>query len=209
MELWNKSNDFREEYLRCNAPRTLRRLGTADGRSLGPNEAMPTIPTAVNKTAVKDKSMSALPSIEQEKAPIVVEAKPAADVKLPVKEAEQKKEKAKNKNSVKPVAQVEDLVTVSSRDVVNVEMEEPKLSKEEEELAKKAEEMRKAEEAAMLMEERRLEEKAKAKEALERKKRNAERALARAASKAQKEAEQKEKVRVLQYHFAGRVVISF
>ncbi|XP_056159364.1 stress response protein NST1 isoform X2 [Syzygium oleosum] len=195
MELWNRSSDFREEYLKCNAPRTLRRLGTADGRSLGPNEAMPAIPTAVNQTAVKDKSMSALPSIEQEKVPVVVEARPAADDKLSVKEVEQKKQKAKNKSSAKPVAQVEDLVTVSSRDVVNVEMEEPKLSKEEEELAKKAEELRKAEEAAVLMEQRRLEEKAKAKEALERKKRSAERALARAVSKAQKEAEQKEKER--------------
>ncbi|KAF8014977.1 hypothetical protein BT93_H0696 [Corymbia citriodora subsp. variegata] len=193
MELWNRSNNFREEYLRCNAPRTLRRLGTADGRSLGPDEAMPAIP--VNHTAVKDKSMSALPSLEQEKVPVIVEARPAADDKLPAKEVEQKKQKAKNKSSAKPVAQVEDLVTVSSRDVVNVEIEEPKLSKEEEELAKKAEELRKAEEAAMLMEQRRLEEKAKAKEALERKKRNAERALARAALKAQKEAEQKEKER--------------
>lgn len=195
MELWNRSSDFREEYLKWNAPRTLRRLGTADGRSLGPNEAMPAIPTAVNQTAVKDKFMSALPSIEQEKVPVVVEARPAADDKLSVKEVEQKKQKAKNKSSAKPVAQVEDFVTVSSRDVVNVEMEEPKLSKEEEELAKKAEELRKAEEAAMLMEQRRLEEKAKAKEALERKKRSAERALARAALKAQKEAEQKEKVK--------------
>ncbi|XP_030523044.1 calponin homology domain-containing protein DDB_G0272472 isoform X2 [Rhodamnia argentea] len=193
MESWNENIDFREEYVRCNHPRTLRRLGTADGRSLGPDEVMPAMPTAVNQTALRYKSMSALPSIEQEKASIVVEARPAADDKLPVKEVEQKKQKAKN--SAKPVAQVEDLVTVSSRDVATVEMEEPKLSKEEVELAKKAEELRKAEEAAMLTEQRRLEEKAKAKEALERKKRNAERALARAALKAQKEAEQKEKER--------------
>ncbi|XP_039171404.1 protein lava lamp [Eucalyptus grandis] len=193
MELWNRSNDFREEYLRCNAPRTLRRLGTADGRSLGPDEAMPAIP--LNQTAVKDKSMPALPSIEREKVTVVVEARPAADDKLPVKEVEQKKQKAKNKSSAKPVTQVEDLVAISSRDVVDVEIEEPKLSKEEEELAKKAEELRKAEEAAILMEQRRLEEKAKAKEALERKKRIAERAQARAALKAQKEAEQKEKER--------------
>jgi len=54
--------------------------------------------------------------------------------------------------------------------------------------------LRKEKEAAMLKEQRRLEENAKAKEAMERKKRMADRAQARAALREQREAEQKEKV---------------
>jgi len=72
--------------------------------------------------------------------------------------------------------------------------DENKRIKAEDKLARKAEELREEKEAAMLKEQRRLEENAKAKEAMERKKRMADRAQARAALRAQREAEQKEKV---------------
>ncbi|KAK1287519.1 Proton pump-interactor 1 [Acorus calamus] len=38
MDLWNNSDEFRNEYVKCNVPSTLRRLGTLDGRALGPDE---------------------------------------------------------------------------------------------------------------------------------------------------------------------------
>ncbi|KAK1306059.1 Proton pump-interactor 1 [Acorus calamus] len=38
MELWNKNDGFRNEYVKNNMPSTLRRLGTPDGRSLAPDE---------------------------------------------------------------------------------------------------------------------------------------------------------------------------
>lgn len=76
-----------------------------------------------------------------------------------------------------------------------IEEEHDKQTKEEQELARKEEELRKEEAAAKLKEQRRLEEKAKAMEALERKRRNAEKAHIRAELRAQKEAEQKEKER--------------
>ncbi|GAB2296600.1 hypothetical protein Dimus_030711 [Dionaea muscipula] len=38
MELWNKDDEFRRSYVGCNSRSTLKRLGTWDGRSLGPND---------------------------------------------------------------------------------------------------------------------------------------------------------------------------
>ncbi|GLT61143.1 hypothetical protein SLA2020_338680 [Shorea laevis] len=141
MELWNKDDEFRKEYIRCNTRSTLRRLRTLDGRSLGPDEEPPLIPYFVNERVAKN-SVSLQDEIEEAR-----------------------------------------------------EEEERKRTKEEAELARKAEELRREEEAAKLREQQLLEEKVKAKEALERKKRNAEKAQARASLKAQKEAEQKEKER--------------
>ncbi|XAR64301.1 hypothetical protein NMG60_11024583 [Bertholletia excelsa] len=39
MELWNKNDKFRDEYIRCNTRSTIRRFGTIDGRALGPDES--------------------------------------------------------------------------------------------------------------------------------------------------------------------------
>lgn len=192
MEVWNKSSEFREEYLKSNARRTLRRLGTADGRSLGPNEEAPSMPPILNEKAVQDKSFPLLASTKQESVAPTMEVGLVAD-KVLRNDAETKKQKAKTTNAVKAPPQVETL-SVLERDIIIDGAKEPQVTEEERELARKAEELRKKEEAERLLEQRRLEEKAKAKEAIERKKRNAERAQARAALKAQKEAEQKEKV---------------
>ncbi|KAA8528855.1 hypothetical protein F0562_036210 [Nyssa sinensis] len=82
--------------------------------------------------------------------------------------------------------------TVSGRDETEeMEEEEYKQTKEELELARKAEELGKEEAAARLKEQRRLEEKAKAQKALERKKRNAEKAQIRAKLQVQKEKEKR------------------
>ncbi|VAI19111.1 unnamed protein product [Triticum turgidum subsp. durum] len=45
MEMWNKDDDFRRLYVEANQISTLRRLGTHDGRSLGPDEEPPVIPS--------------------------------------------------------------------------------------------------------------------------------------------------------------------
>ncbi|KAK9270106.1 hypothetical protein L1049_025680 [Liquidambar formosana] len=53
MELWNKNDEFRKDYLRCNIRSTLRRLRTLDGRSLGPDEEPPILPKFVNGRVIK------------------------------------------------------------------------------------------------------------------------------------------------------------
>ncbi|KAI4366246.1 hypothetical protein MLD38_022143 [Melastoma candidum] len=193
MEAWNKSDEYREEYLKSNARRTLRRLGTADGRTLGPNEEPPSLPPVVNERPAPEKSFPSLPSPKQEAVVQDLRVGSAADNVLK-KDPDTKKQKPKARNAIKAPTHLETLSAILERDEI-VEEKEPELTKEERELARKAEELRKKEEAEKLFEQCRLEEKAKAKEALERKKRNAERAEARAAQKAQKEAEQKEKER--------------
>ncbi|XP_075651152.1 uncharacterized protein LOC142621698 [Castanea sativa] len=208
MELWNKNDEFRKQYIRCNTRSTLRRLRTLDGRSLGPNEEPPLIPTVSyeratkdNSRVTKDNSVSLLSAVEQEK-PVEQEKQVVQVESEKVKEKsiektiEQKNQTTKSKKPVKPDLLGNGLATVSGRDEIEeAREEESKLTKEEEELARKVEELRREEEAAKLKEQRKLEEKNKAKEALERKKRNAEKAQARAMLRAQKEAEQKEKER--------------
>ena len=194
MELWNKNDEFRKEYIRCNTRSTLRRLRTLDGRSLGPNEEPPLIPTVFNERVSKGNSVSLQSAVEQEKQNVQVETEKVKEKPI-VKAVEQKNQTTKSKKPVKPDLLGNGLATVSGRDEIEeAKEEESKLTKEEEELARKAEELRREEEAAKLKEQRKLEEKAKAIEALERKKRNAEKAQARALLRAQKEAEQKEKV---------------
>ena len=108
---------------------------------------------------------------------------------------DQKNQTAKTKGQAKPAALENGSLTVGGRCwIEEPRQDENKRIKAEEELARKAEELREEKEAAMLKEQRRLEENAKAKEAMERKKRMADRAQARAALRAQREAEQKEKV---------------
>ncbi|CAL9028408.1 unnamed protein product [Prunus brigantina] len=193
MELWNKNDDFRKEYVRCNNRSTLRRLRTSDGRSLGPDEEPPIIPDIVRAT--KDNLATVLSTPEQAKRVAPVESEKPDD-KSAKKVGQPKIEIAKTKKPVKPASSEISPATASGRnEIEDDKVEEPKLTKEEEELARKAEELRKEEAAARLREQRRLEEKAKAKEAQERKKRIAEKAQARAAIRAQKEAEEKEKER--------------
>lgn len=194
MELWNKDDEFRKEYIRCNTRSTLRRLRTLDGRSLGPDEEPPQIPYFVHERVAKDNSVSLQSAVVQEKQNVQVEAEKVMEKPI-AKAVEQKNEATKSKKPVKPAPLGNGLATISGRDEIEeAREEEHKLTKEEEELARKAEELRREEEAAKLREQQLLEEKAKAKEALERKKRNAEKAQARALLKAQRQAEQKEKV---------------
>lgn len=195
MQLWNQNDEFRREYVRCNTRSTLRRLRTLDGRSLGADEEPPVIPSVFNERASRDSTSSLNSTLGQPKKAgsseiVNLEDKPVSEVSV------QRSLPTKTKKPLKSPPVENSVVMVSSLDEVEDVREEPTRTKEEEELMLKAEEVRKEEEAAKLKEKRRIEEIAKAKEAMLRKKRNADNAQQRAAIKAQKEAEQKEKVTI-------------
>lgn len=198
LELWNNNNEFRKEYVNSNIRSTLRRLKTLDGRSLGPDEEAPLVRPFLNDRVAKNISLTQISALKREKTEQVVSIKSEKVDDKPLLEVrEQRDQTAKLKKLAKPSLPENVSATVSGRDdeIEEAKEEVPKLTKEEEEMARKAEEKRKEEAAAKLREQRRLEEKAKAQEALERKKRVAEKAQARAALRVQKEAEQKEKER--------------
>ncbi|XP_019187725.1 PREDICTED: uncharacterized protein LOC109182122 isoform X1 [Ipomoea nil] len=201
MELWNRDDEFRQEYVRCNMRSTVRRLGTLDGRPLGPNEDPPVLPVyvaertdrVISRTSKVDFVSPTLP-LQQEKQVMLIKDEDIARKPM-VKGTGQKTERERKTSAVK--SNLESADNVSSWDVSNdVKREDIQIqTKEELELARKEEEVKRLETAARLKEQRRLEEIAKAKEALERKKRNAEKAQVRSELRALKEAEQKEKER--------------
>ncbi|XP_073277030.1 uncharacterized protein [Primulina huaijiensis] len=200
MELWNGNNEFRSEYVRLNTRSTLRRFGTLDGRSLGPDEKPPILPSYVRER--NDKVVSVPANVDSISKSPPMELKPEAkienvnsDIHSIKKETESKEKTATTRGPAKS-KQVNSLATVSGVDEEKVEVqEEPIKTKEELELIRKAEEIRREKTEANLKEQRRLEEIAKAKEARERKQRRDEKAQKREELKARKEAEQKEKER--------------
>ncbi|KAG4908808.1 hypothetical protein JHK87_054924 [Glycine soja] len=198
MELWNKNDGFRRDYVRCNTRSTLRRLQTLDGRSLGPDEEPPVIPNVITERASKNIPMVLQSTLEQEKKSTPTESVNVKDepVSKVVVQRTETSQTTKAKKPTKPAPLEKHVARWGDEsDEDEVKKEEPVRTKEEEELILKAEKARMEEEEAKLKEKRRLEEIEKAKEALLRKKRNAEKAQQRAALKAQKEAELKEKER--------------
>lgn len=202
MDLWNKDDAFRKEYVKCNMRSTLRRLGTLDGRSLGPDEEPPEMMSyrveRIDRFVLNPSNTSAVLQtqdlIQENQLKYVEDVCPGDRSKI--KEVRVNSEKAESREAVKPFLR-NGLATISGRMISDVEITEKERipTMEEQELARKAEELTKAEAAAKLREQRRLEEKAKALEALERKKRIAEKAQMRAELRAQKEAELREKER--------------
>ncbi|CAA7040047.1 unnamed protein product [Microthlaspi erraticum] len=211
MNKWNSDDEFRSYYVRCNTRSTLRRFGTLDGRSLGPDEEPPRITYATRTDRLRTSSdraakLETAPPVSAQEEKVVKHegTKVENNGKAVAKPAEQKSQSqtTKSKKTVKPDQPppiVKELVSEKEEIEKKAETEEegkqPKLTKEEEELIKKEEEKRKQKEAAKLKEQHRLEEIAKAKEAMERKKKREEKAKARAVLKAQKEAEEREKER--------------
>lgn len=206
MDLWNKNVEFRKEYVNCNVRSTLRRLGTLDGRSLGPDEEPPVL-TSLGLERIDrlvSNRFNTSPVLQtrilKQENPLKVVEDVLTDVNTKVKEVEAKIQTTKSRESVKPILG-NGLATISGRGISDDENSEEvhMPTKEELELARKAEELKKEEAAAKLREQHRLEEKAKALEALERKKRIAEKAQMRAELRAQKEAELREKVMNFEY----------
>ncbi|XP_057521364.1 uncharacterized protein LOC130801513 isoform X2 [Amaranthus tricolor] len=188
MDLWNKNDEFRTKYVKCNRRSTLRRFRTLDGRSLGPDEEPPSLEDFSNNkdNASAKIGLNTTVSLKRD-FPLVAKK---VDEKSVMNVAEQKIKPVRAKNRVEPTSKNK-LAEPSGR--IEPEKEDHKLTKEEEELVRKAEEKKREEEAAQLREKRRLEEKAKAQEALERKEKLAKKAKARAEFKAKKEAEEKKK----------------
>ncbi|KAK3133701.1 hypothetical protein QOZ80_6AG0539890 [Eleusine coracana subsp. coracana] len=200
MEMWNKDEDFRKQYVEGNKLSTLKRFGTRDGRRLGPDEEPPLIPS--RRTSNPSPSLAAsspnVPTITTVPAPAPVSVSVKED-SFPVLPSPDISKHAKSKASGTSAQNEKITVTVSERDVKETEKEKARLMEEELERAKKAEELARMEQklreekAAAEKERLRLEQKAKAKEAEERKRRKAEKAQERAEFKARKEAEMKEK----------------
>lgn len=210
MEMWNKDDDFRRLYVEANQISTLRRLGTHDGRSLGPDEEPPVIPSnnysrRPNNPSQLTVSSPNVPITTSEGAPeksaaVVV---PVEEDSFPVLPPTQTHKQAKPKAAGSGSSQKEITpAPAPAPEVVDVKQiekekarlaEELELARKAEELARKEEELR-AQRAAAEKERLRLEQIAKAKEAEERKKKKAEKAQERAEFKARKEAEMKEKV---------------
>ncbi|KAK1397327.1 putative microtubule-associated protein futsch [Heracleum sosnowskyi] len=200
MDLWNKNDEFREDYVRCNMKSTLRRLKTLDGRSLGPDEEVHVFPVYVGEREsrqLNNPSRATNPSsptiMKQENTVQPVEREPIDGKSLVM--VEPKSKMLKSKISVNPIPESGLHIGFRQLEVEETKEEEKQQTKEELELARKDEILRKEEIHAKLKEQLRQKEKVKAQEALERKKRNADKAQMRALSRAQKEAEQKEKER--------------
>ncbi|XP_076888349.1 uncharacterized protein LOC143538752 [Bidens hawaiensis] len=194
MEQWNNNDEFRKDYInRCNMNAS-RRQRALESTPLVPDDVAPVLPSNLNEKP--DNNPVVLP-VEQVKIVSSTDKHTDDSIKsngdTNKKSVEnvpgQKNQNLKTKSVAKSRAVGSDEVAVVAELAVDHKKEE------EIELAKKAEELRKEEIAAKLKEQRRLEEKAKAAEALERKKRNAEKAQLRAEVRARKEAEQKEKER--------------
>lgn len=161
-----------------------------DGRTLGPDEEPTVLPSYVEQRAARlvtrvDKVnfVSQAPVSQQENQAVVLKDE-SKDDNIKLQAAEKMNPIEKTKEAPKPIQR--------EMSVVDEPKEAEQLQTAQElEAARKEEEQRKREEAARLKEQRRLEEIAKAKEALERKRRNAEKAQLRAELRAQKEEEQR------------------
>ncbi|XP_074304059.1 uncharacterized protein LOC141638547 [Silene latifolia] len=178
MEMWNKNDEFRKEYIQSNMRHKLWKQGLLDDtRPI--NEVPPSLekfPDDRENASIKVDSPTAALPMETD---ISIEGKATKD-----KSPEKVEQNVAKKNEA-----------ISNRIEIEEYKEEPKLTNEEEELIKRENQLKREKEAAQLREQRRVEEKAKAEEALERKRQNALKAQARAEFKARKEAEQKEKER--------------
>lgn len=207
MVLWNKDDDFRRQYVESNKNSTLRRLGTSDGRKLGPDEVPPEIPRYSNRMQSNPPLLPVPSTHASASASEATPAKPASPVTVveektfPVLQSSQSSKPSKPKvvgnSSSKdtpgaPIPERED-VEKSEKEKKRRTEQELELSRQAAELAIREEELRQ-EKAAAEKERLRLEQKAKAKEAEERKRRKAEKALERAEFRAKKEAELMEKV---------------
>lgn len=194
MEIWNKNVEFRKEYVKDNERSILKRLGTLDGRSLGPDEEPPLPtnysddidPSLLSQGKPSASSIRSAPEVQpltmaipQQSNQMELETNGQQSLSSQVAVPE-RKAAGKSKKSQPQLSRL--ILEIESFEV------SPEPSKvKEEDLAKKEEE------AAKMKEKIREGEMRKAKEAEERKKRQAERANAKAVARAQREAERKEK----------------
>lgn len=194
MGLWNTNDEFRREYVKFNTRSTVRRFGTLDGRALGPDEVAPRLPSYADERASRMASTS--PKVD------LASRIPSPEVKQEMTNEnttfdDKPKKKATESNYQKVTKEPAITVQANGLDTHSVEVyKEPIRSKDEIESLRREEEKRREEAEAKLKEQRRVEALVKANEARERKKRQAEKLQMRADLKTQKEAEQREKVKL-------------
>ncbi|KAL5218048.1 hypothetical protein ABZP36_018732 [Zizania latifolia] len=206
IELWNKDDDFRRQYVESNNYSTLRRLGTSDGRALGPDEVPPEIPRNSNRMRGNPSLFPVSSTHLSTSASEAMPATPASAVttlkeeSFPVLEGPQNSKPSKPKVPGSSSSKEAPGTTMREHeDVENIVKEKMRRMEEELEIARQAaelairEEELRQEKAAAEKEQLRLEQKAKAKEAEERKRRKAEKAQERADFRLRKEAELMEK----------------
>ncbi|XP_028550225.1 titin homolog isoform X2 [Dendrobium catenatum] len=196
MRLWNEDDDFRKQYVESNLNNTLRKFGTLDGRTPGPNDPKLVIPQQ-NFPPLTTRSSPATVSVHHEQSLHSHKVtKPALPTNLMVRS------KLPSESTSNDVADIvaplrEEFVELEVEKKLTIEEEEQaRLAEEQarkaEELARKEEELRKVREELEFKEKLRMEQKAKAKDAEERKRRKAEKAQAKAEYKAQKQTELRE-----------------
>jgi hypothetical protein len=208
MDMWNSDAEFRKQYVKSNKTSTLRRLRTLDGRSLGPDEIPPVIPTAsaayrrtstplipaTKEIRLEKSTQASSTSIQSYEFPELLHHKPNVSH---TKRRNNKETFSKEKSMDEPV--VMGIVTETTESAqIEKKREEDEMERrkrEEEERVRREEDIkRKVKDEVEEKERLREEQKAKAKEAEERKKRKAEKAQERAEFKARKEAEIRDKV---------------
>ncbi|KAK1632000.1 hypothetical protein QYE76_006315 [Lolium multiflorum] len=214
MEMWNKDDDFRRMYVEANKFSTLKRLETHDGRLLGPGEDRPVIPRnnfnrRPNNPSQLTASSPNMPIATSKEAPeksaaVVVPVEEDSFPVLPPNQIhKQVKSKTAGSSSQKeittaPVSEVEDVKHIEKEKARRPAEELELTKKADEELARKdkeIEEQRAAERERIVSEQ-----KAKAKEAAERKKRQAQKAQERIEFRLLKEAEEREKRKEQKIH---------
>jgi hypothetical protein len=208
MDLWNSDTEFRKQYVKSNKTSTLRRLRTLDGRSLGPDEVPPVIPTAA--AAYRRTSIPLIPATKEIKLEKSTRASSSTSVQsdeFPELHHKPNVSHSKGRNSKgtfpkensmdEPVVMGVVTATTESAQIEKKREEDEmeRRKREEEDRARREEDIKRKAKAEVEEKERlREEQKAKAKEAEERKKRKAEKAQERAEFKARREAEIRDKV---------------
>ncbi|XP_075494914.1 uncharacterized protein LOC142532523 [Primulina tabacum] len=182
MKLWNGNGEFRNEYARFNARSTLRRLGTLDGRSLGPDEKPPNLLICDNKER-NDKMVS---------IPANVDSISCQSVEL--KQQMSLENVATDVQSMKTVRESKDQLGNSSTDVSGREITDEMQEEDSVKMRRnKEEQIRRDEAETKKKEELRLEQLAKAKEVRENKKRHDEKVQMREELRAELKEKEKEK----------------
>ncbi|XP_073031587.1 uncharacterized protein [Primulina eburnea] len=189
MKLWNGNGEFRNEYARFNARSTLRRLGTLDGRSLGPDEKPPNLPICDNKE--RNDKMVSIPANVDSISCQSVELKQQMSLENLVTDVQSMKTVTESKDQ-----SGNSLTDVSGREITDELQEEDSVKmREEAELTHKEEEIRRDEAEAKKKEELRLEQLAKAKERRENKKRHDEKVQMREELRAELKEKKEKKLR--------------
>ncbi|KAM0869750.1 hypothetical protein ACQ4PT_040479 [Festuca glaucescens] len=208
MKMWSKDDDFRRMYVEANKFSTLKRLETHDGRLLGPGEdrpviprnnfnrrpnnpsqltaSSPNVPIATSKAA-PEKSAAVVVPVEEDSFPVLPPTQIHKQVKSKTAGSSSQKE-----ITTAPASEVEDVKHIEKEKAHRLAEELEVTRKPDEELARKNKEL---EEQRAAAEKERIvsEQKAKAKEAAERKRRQAQKAQERIEFRLLKEAEEREK----------------